>query len=125
MQTRHLSYPQVTDKSDRNLLTASESLSSRPQPRTHPTSNKLSSQWLARSRNAWEPLPARTRKRSTSDKGRVCNQDPEVDAAERGSKERWVGVDGSPASRPDAALSSKGAVLLSVMYSDHLADYAC
>lgn len=36
-----------------------------------------------------------------------------------------LGVDGSPASRMDTALSSQGAVLLSVTCSDHLVDYAC
>jgi hypothetical protein len=116
---------QIANSHNRNSLTALGFHSSKPLPRTHPMSSKLSSQWPARLRNAWEPPPARTKRRSTSDRGRVCNRVLQEAAAEEISGRRWVG------SRRESCLtnghntSSQREVLLSVMHSDHLAVYAC
>ena len=77
---------------NRSLPTASEFPSSRHPLRMLPMSNKHFSQWPARSRSAWEPLPSTTSPQCKLDRVKVYNLDPRVDAVkgDRASSQRQM-----------------------------------
>jgi hypothetical protein len=68
----------------RNSRTASAFHSSRPRPRTHPTSSKPSLPWLGRSRSEWAPQQSTTNPLYKLDRVKGCSQALQADVV------RWI-----------------------------------